>query len=89
MTKKEKDNGTGVPVRWEGSIVGWVEYLKVENWFHYGKWVPLDTIETEGFLSAIESEGEAIVLLGDAKGVVHSLPEDGSLEIKIWPGLVA
>ncbi len=73
---------------WEGSVVGYVQGIRVENWFNYGKWVPAETDKAERFLNAIRETGEAVVLLGDDKGVVHALPEDGHIEVKIWPGLV-
>jgi hypothetical protein len=75
------------PVIWEGEVVGWMENRRVDMWFHYGRWIPENTPATERFLEAIRTRDEAKVLLGTAKGVVNALPEDGKIDVKIWPGL--
>jgi hypothetical protein len=76
-----------LPIIWEGSVVGWMENPSVENWFHFGKWIPAETDDTDRFLQTIEVTGEALVLLGEQKGRVHGLPDRGEIDVKIWPGM--
>jgi hypothetical protein len=80
-------NKQRLPIIWNERIVGYLEDRKVEMWFHYGKWLPLDTAHTYAFLETIRTTGEAIVTLDGESGVVHAEPEE-TIDIKIWPGLL-
>ena len=72
---------------WNDRVVGYIEDCKVDMWVWYGKWIPLDTATTTAFLETIQTEEEAKVILDGRKGLVHALPENGEIDVKIWPGM--
>jgi hypothetical protein len=72
---------------WNDSVVGYIEDWNVDMWFWYGKWIPLDTPTTAAFLETIHTHAEAKVILDGRKGLVHSLPENGKIDVKIWSGM--
>lgn len=75
-----------LPVYWEDELVGHLREPSVDMFWLYGRWVPEGTPAAERFLSRLaEAEVQVEVPEFSGRAFALALPQDGMLELKLYP----